>query len=308
MDYRKIGNLDVSVFTLGTVQLGIDYGMVGSTKKPTQDAAFAVLDKAAELGVNTWDTANNYGDSERVIGNWVTEKRGPTPNIITKIGPLTHASPAALRDDILRQTEKCCKDLQQDSLDMLMLHSFEDYAYDPDVCTKAFQEFKDQGIIRTSAISAYSNHDYRVMADSVFDAVQIPLNVFDWQKVENGELEALHKAGKAIFTRSVFLQGLVFLDPEKLPEKMMFCKPALEKYQLLCKEFEVSPAVLALSYVLGLPGVTSVVLGCQTPEQVESNCQMLSNSITLTADQMASLRDAFVNVDPRMLDPRQWNK
>ena len=40
MDYRKIGDLDISVFTLGTVQLGIDYGIVGSTQKPTQDVVY----------------------------------------------------------------------------------------------------------------------------------------------------------------------------------------------------------------------------------------------------------------------------
>lgn len=306
MDYRKIKDLDVSLFTLGTVQLGIDYGMVGSTKKPTQDAAFSVLDAAAKLGVNTWDTANNYGDSERVIGNWVSEGRGPKPNIITKIGPLDHSSKAALRDDILRQTEKCCKDLQVDKLDMLMLHDFADYAKNPDVCTKVFAELKAEGVIRTSAISAYSEHDYRVMADSEFDAMQIPLNVFDWDKIESGEMDALKQASKSVFTRSVYLQGLVFMNPENLPEKMAFVKPTLEKYQALCKEFEVSPAVLALSYVLSVPAVTSVVLGCQNSEQVASNCDMINGRLELTASHMEALRKAFADTPRRVLDPRIW--
>lgn len=306
MDYRKIGPLDISLFTLGTVQLGIDYGMVGSTKKPTQDAAFAVLDAAAKLGVNTWDTANNYGDSERVIGNWVAANRGPKPNIITKIGPLDHSSRDALRDDILRQTEKCCADLQVDQLDMLMLHDFADYDKNRDVCTKVFGDLKSQGVIRTSAISAYSEHDYQVMADSEFDAMQIPLNVFDWGKIESGEMEALKQAGKCVFTRSVYLQGLVFMNPENLPEKMAFCKPTLDKYQALCKEFEVSPAVLALSYVLSVPAVTSVVLGCQTPEQVASNCDMIGSRIELTAEHMDALRKAFADTPRRVLDPRIW--
>ena len=306
MDYRKIGDLDISLYTLGTVQLGIDYGIVGSTQKPTQDAAFAVLDAAARLGVSTWDTANNYGDSERVIGNWVAGSRGPKPTLITKIGPLDHSSSAALRSDILRQTEQCCKDLQVERLDMLMLHDFMDYAQNPDVCTAAFRELKDSGVIRTSAISAYSEHDYRVMADSEFDAVQIPLNVFDWGKVESGEMEALQRAGKCVFTRSVFLQGLVFMDPLKLPEKMAFCQPTLEKYQALCREFDVSPAVLALSYVLSVPGVTSVVLGCQTPQQVESNCGMIANRLELTATHMEALRKAFADTPRRVIDPRIW--
>lgn len=306
MDYRKIGDLDISLFTLGTVQLGIDYGIVGSTQKPTQEAAFAVLDTAARLGVSTWDTANNYGDSERVIGNWVAGGRGPKPTLITKIGPLDHSSNAALRSDILRQTEQCCKDLQVEHLDMLMLHDFMDYAQNPDVCTAAFRELKDSGVIRTSAISAYSEHDYHVMADSEFDAVQIPLNVFDWGKIESGEMEALKKAGKSVFTRSVFLQGLVFMDPRKLPEKMAFCQPTLEKFQALCREFEVSPAVLALSYVLSVPGVTSVVLGCQTPQQVESNCDMVAGRLDLTAAHMEALRKAFADTPRRVLDPRIW--
>lgn len=306
MDYRKIGDLDISLFTLGTVQLGIDYGIVGSTQKPTQEAAFAVLDTAARLGVSTWDTANNYGDSERVIGNWVAGGRGPKPTLITKIGPLDHSSSAALRSDILRQTEQCCKDLQVEHLDMLMLHDFMDYAQNPDVCTAAFRELKDSGVIRTGAISAYSEHDYHVMADSEFDAVQIPLNVFDWGKIESGEMEALKKAGKSVFTRSVFLQGLVFMDPRKLPEKMAFCLPTLEKFQALCREFEVSPAVLALSYVLSVPGVTSVVLGCQTPQQVESNCDMVAGRLDLTAAHMEALRKAFADTPRRVLDPRIW--
>lgn len=306
MDYRKIGDLDISIFTLGTVQLGIDYGIVGSTQKPTQDAAFAVLDAAAKLGVNSWDTANNYGDSEKVIGNWIGENRGPKPNIITKIGPLDHSSACALRDDILRQTEKCCKDLQVDKLDMLMLHDFNDYAKNPDVCTKVFRELKDSGVIRTSAISTYSEYDYNVLAESDFDAMQIPLNVFDWDKIESGEMDALKNAGKAVFTRSVFLQGLVFMDPQQLPEKMAFCKPTLEKYQALCREFEVSPAVLALSYVLSVPAVTSVVLGCQTPEQVASNCDMVAGRLELTDTHMEALRKAFADTPRRVLDPRIW--
>ena len=306
MDYRKIKDLDVSLFTLGTVQLGIDYGMVGSTKKPTQDAAFSVLDTAAKFGVNTWDTANDYGDSETVIGNWITAERGPKPNIITKIGDLDNSSKSALRDDILRQTEKCCKTLQVERLDMLMLHDFADYAKNPDICTNVFADLKAEGVIRTSAISAYSEHDYRVMADSEFDAMQIPLNVFDWDKIESGEMDALKQAGKSVFTRSVYLQGLVFMNPENLPEKMAFVKPTLEKYQVLCKEFEVSPAVLALSYVLSVPAVTSVVLGCQNPEQVASNCDMINGRLELTASHMEALRKAFADTPRRVLDPRKW--
>ena len=118
--------------------------------------------------------------------------------------------------------------------------------------------------------------------------------------------DALKNAGKSVFTRSVYLQGLVFMNPENLPEKMAFVKPTLEKYQKLCKEFEVSPAVLALSYVLSVPAVTSVVLGCQTPEQVVSNCEMINSRLELTASHMEALHKAFADTPRRVLDPRIW--
>ena len=143
MQYRKIGNLDVSVFTLGTVQLGIEYGLGEHSAKPTEEAAFAILDRAVDMGVNTLDTANNYGDSEAVIGRWLTKRRAEgkkLPYIVTKVGPLKHGSYDILRDDVMYQLEGCMKRLCIDKLDIFMLHDFEDYNQDRDALQKISQD------------------------------------------------------------------------------------------------------------------------------------------------------------------------
>ena len=75
MKYVQAKGLNLSAFALGTVQLGLTYGLGEHAEKPTEEAAFAILDRAVELGVNTLDTANNYGDSEAVIGRWLTQAR-----------------------------------------------------------------------------------------------------------------------------------------------------------------------------------------------------------------------------------------
>ena len=85
-------------------------------------------------------------------------------------------------------------------------------------------------MIRNSAISAYSEHDDQVMADSEFDAMQIPLDVSDWGKIENDRMDELKQAGMVVFARSAYLQSLVLMDPQNLPEKMAFVKPTLEKH------------------------------------------------------------------------------
>ena len=67
---------EVSKFTLGTVQLGLDYGMANAVGKPSEEQAFGILDAAFEAGVNSLDTAVAYGTSEEVIGHYLKAK-GP---------------------------------------------------------------------------------------------------------------------------------------------------------------------------------------------------------------------------------------
>ena len=309
MRYVQAKGLDLSAFALGTVQLGLTYGLGEHAEKPTEEAAFAILDKAVDLGVNTLDTANNYGESEAVIGRWLTKRRAEgkkLPYIVTKVGPLKHGSYDILRDDVMYQLEGCMKRLCIDKLDIFMLHDFEDYNKDRDALQKIFTEIKSQGLYDYSAISAYSRHDYSVIAESGFDATQIPINVFDWGQIENGGMQKLADSGMMIFTRSVFLQGLVFHTPEDLDPRMEFCFPYLRRFIELYKEFELSPAALALSFVLSLPGVTQAVMGCDTADQVESNCKLFDQTVTLTQDQLDKLHDAFHGIDPRVINPGTW--
>lgn len=181
MKYVEKKGLKLSLLSLGTVQLGMDYGLGDNTSKPQMADSFEILNCAVKNGVNSLDTANNYGDSERVIGKWLkTVDESKRPLIITKIGPFDHSSAQNLKDDIKRQTEKSLETLGVSFIDVLMVHNFEDYEKDPVIVCDSFKELKEKGIIGYTALSAYSHHDYRKIAESGFDAVQIPLNVFDW--------------------------------------------------------------------------------------------------------------------------------
>lgn len=308
MKYHNMDEMRISSFSLGTVQLGLKYGLGTDNEKPSLENAFALLDKAAELGVNTWDTANNYGDSETVIGKWLRERPNtPRPNIITKIGPCNRESPEAMYRDIMEQTQGCLKTLGLEQLDMLMVHNVEDYETYPDLVEKTFQKLKDEGLIRHTGISLYSHHDYHHFAKTSFEAVQIPLNVFDWSRIDDGSVAALADAGKTIFVRSVYLQGLVFLKPEQVEDRMIFCTPYLQKYLDLCQELQMEPAQLAISFAISVPGISSLVLGCQNDRLVQSNWELMEKAAQLTPEQMAKLHDAFAEIDPRVVDPKRWH-
>ena len=339
MKYFELNGKKLSAFQLGTVQLGMKYGLGADCEKPSEETAFKMLDRAMELGVNNLDTANNYGDSQKVIGHWLAARRrseAPSscvetgscaascssscgrsfaasscagvdaPFIITKIGPLKHGSFDILRDDVLFQAEGCRRELGMETLDCLMLHDFEDYEKDADALRKIFEEMKKDGFYKVSGISAYSRHDYGMIAESGFDVTQIPLNVFDWTRIDDGGIQKIADAGMKIFARSTFLQGLVFHTPEELDPRMDFCVPTVKRWNELCAEFEMEPSVLAMSFILSVPGITCAVLGCDTEKHVELNCAMMEKVEELSREQMNILHAAFKDTPANVLNPGTW--
>lgn len=309
MKTNTIKGIDISALSLGTVQLGLSYGINNADGKPSQETANAILNAAIDGGINTLDTAGAYGDSEVVIGNWLktvpAEKR---PFIVTKAAGLDHSSLENLRKDLFGRVKTSKERLGVEKLDLLMLHHFDDYLCDKENVRMVMEELKASGEVRFIGASAYSHHDYGELADTGFDATQIPLNLFDWKQIENGGLKKLEQSGMMVFVRSVYLQGLVFQKPETLAPHMEFARPTLEKFQYLCKKYELTPAALALSYALSLPGVTSLVLGSEKAEQVRQNLELMDQAVELSAEQMAEIRELFLDTPEQVLNPALWPK
>ena len=307
MKSKEIKGQRISRLSLGTVQLGLNYGINNQSGKPDRTQAFAILNAAMQGGINALDTAPAYGDSEEVIGAWrQTVPETQRPFVTTKLEKIDHSSLEALRVGIRKQVEASKARLGVDTIPLLMLHSFEDYDCDRENMKQVFAELKERGDIRFSGISAYAQHDYSVIAASGFDAVQIPCNIFDWRQVDNGGIQTLADSGMMIFVRSVYLQGLVFQKPEELDPRMAFAHETLVKFRALCERFGLAPAELALSFALSLPGVTSLVLGSEKPEQVEQNIALLDRTRDLTEEEMDAIHAAFRNTDYRVLTPTTW--
>ena len=109
-----------------------------------------------------------------------------------------------------------------------------------------------------------------------------------------------------IFVRSVYLQGLVFQKPEQLDPRMDFAKDTLVEFRALCEKYSLAPAELALSFALSLPGVTSLELGSEKPEQVEQNAALLSHTASFTSEQMDEIHTMFKDTSARLLNPATW--
>ena len=287
--------------------MGLNYGINNDTGKPSQEASNAILDCALKNGINCLDTAGDYGDSEVVIGNWLQTVPAPNrPFIVTKAAALETGSLEIVRKDLQKRVAASKARLGVEQLDMLMLHHFDDFLKDPDNVLRAMQELKANGDVKFIGTSAYSYHDYGAIASAGFDAAQIPLNLFDWGQIENGGLKKLEESGMIVFVRSVYLQGLVFQNPDAMDPRMAFARETIVKFRNLCDKYQLTPACLALSYALSLPGITSLVLGSEKVTQVEENTALLEQTKKLSAEQMAEIRANFINTPTCVLDPNMW--
>lgn len=309
MEKISIKGLEISRMSLGTVQLGLNYGVSNIAGKPSQELSNSILDCAIEKGINVLDTAGAYGDSEEVIGRWLkTVPEEKRPFIVTKAAGLDHSSYENLRADLFNRVKSSKEKLGVDTLDMLMLHHFDDYLIDRENVMKVMNELKASGEVKYIGASAYSYHDYGVLAEAGFDGTQIPVNIFDWEQISNDGIKKLADSGMMVFVRSVYLQGLVFQTPETLSPKMDYCKEPLEKFHMLCKKYKLSPAEMAMSFVLSLEGIHSLVLGSEKVEQVEENTSLINSTIRFNDEQMNEIRVLFENIDKRVTNPSEWNK
>ena len=75
MQHTEINGLKISKITLGTVQLGLNYGINNAEGQPSKELAGEILSAAVKGGITSLDTSSDYGTSEKVLGEYFAEHR-----------------------------------------------------------------------------------------------------------------------------------------------------------------------------------------------------------------------------------------
>jgi len=311
MEYETILNCRISKLTLGTAQLGFQYGVSNRTGKPDDETARKILDIAVTNGVNCFDTAHAYGDSEAIIGSFLSSCKGlsNSPLIVSKLGPV-EVTGKITSDNVYQkvrsQIEESLKRLQLTKIPIYLLHSAADLHTYNGLLIESLLRLKEQGLIGHLGASVYSPEEAEmVLQVKEMKAIQVPINIFDHRIIDSGILKQLYEKRIIVFARSLFLQGLLFINPDNLPFGMEFVrKPLIELYNLSSRH-NISPAQMAVSFVRDLPEVTSIVIGAETPEQVVDNIRLLATS-PISLDLRGELMDTFANMPTRVVNPSLW--
>jgi aryl-alcohol dehydrogenase-like predicted oxidoreductase len=282
---------------LGTVQLGLSYGVNNSTGKPQQETAFQILETASQNGIDTLDTAEAYGSSQEVIGAFHKQSSYKF-KVISKLHPsITHAA------EVMGKLEKMNAMLGVDTLEVGMLHHFKTYTEQPAVFNQLCLA-KEKGLIKKTGVSLYTNNEIEIAClDNRIDVVQMPFNLLDNMKQRGASLEKLKKAGKEVHVRSVFLQGLFFKTNFPANEKVSALQPYILSINNLCEEYGVSKNDLALNYALSNNQIDKVLIGVEQPDQLKQNLESAKASIPNELFEQISQLDVAETI---LLNPANW--
>lgn len=306
MPYRRLGNsgLQVSNVGLGTWKYG--YPETGDGARVDENTAFQIFDRAVELGVTFWDTANRYnfgsGNSERLIGKWFDNNPGQRRNIIlaTKIfGGMDGYTPNHCRLgrlNILESVYACLDRLHCDYIDLLYFHS-----YEPDTPVEeslfAVEDLVRQDLIRYFAVSNYTVDQlclYQAAEQSLsvrcrVVAVQNQYDILNFELNQPGVLDYCQKSGISFVAFSPLARGLLtsrYLEKSSVgpgdrlfDEKTITKDLTVEKHEQLSQLSDLAGRIglevnqLALAYMLTLPGMGPVIPASSTVQQLESNAE-----------------------------------
>ena len=296
MRYTEINGKKLSDLSLGTVQLGMRYGIANSHGQPSIAESFALLDAATSRGVTSFDTARGYGTSEDVLGAYF-KQADCAPFLTTKFGfnDNEDRDDAAVSTDVVRCVETSLEHLGVKKVDCMLLHNGKHMFTHEKALMDAFDKILAKGYAGMVGMSVYEPDEVEYFVKNpLLSAIQIPMSLFDQKLIRGGQLDMLAESGKTVFVRSVFLQGLCFLDPEnpRIPALKPYIRPYLLKLRELADAEKIDVAQFCLSFIRDLPGVTSLVLGAETTAQVEQNVAYIDGP-ALSDGARAEVMDAF---------------
>ncbi len=293
MKYRTFGDTGLKVSEIGFGAWAIG----GSWGDQREEDSLEALGTALDRGVNFIDTAAGYGDgkSERIIGEFL-KSRSETVFVCTKTPPAPGKWPPSpycrieerYSEKYLRENvEERLKNLQAESLDVLLLHTWTRAWNDQPAALKILQKMKSEGLIKHVGIST-PEHDQncviQLMRDGMVDVLQVIYNIFEQEPAAQLFPVAL-ETGTGIIVRVAVDEGVLTgkytgketFGPDDFRSNY-FAGDRLERgvkrTEKIKKEFQdsgYSMPELALKFALSPKAVSTVIPGIRNQDQAVQN-------------------------------------
>lgn len=307
MKFRALGStgFDVSTVSLGTWTIGGgDWGRVDD-----RDSIKAIR-RAADLGVNLFDTAPIYGNghAETVLGAALEGIRD-TVYVATKCGPwedeLGRLRLDLSREGIFRQVDDSLRRLKTDRIDLLQVH-WNDTIWPVDQTMETLRELVKTGRIRAFGVSNFSMAELAQAVEGGCASLQSPYSVMNTD-VEKDILPLCGRSGTGFLAYEPLCRGLLagkygpgtrfepgdvrLQDPRFRGAAFRENLDRVEKLRRIADSCGLDPAACAIAWVCHNPVVTTAICGARTATQAAANAK--AADVELDDQTTARLRALF---------------
>lgn len=270
----------LSKLSLGTAQFGFKYG-ISARRQVGANQIGPILELAKQFGIDTIDTAHSYGSAEEILGNHDLSKF----KVITKTLP---KQPTA--DTVLLAFLASLEKLRLKSVYGLLIHQTSDTNLVDQI--ELLKNLKDKGYTEKIGVSVYSPYELRsVMKRFTPDLISIPMSIFDQRFTDDDLVSELVGKNVEVHVRSVFLQGVVFMDHLELPKHL---EPIKDKLAVLTPH-------MALEFIKKQVFVDRCTIGIESLEQFLDVCNLWSNDIPQVIN-----FSHFKEENPNIINPSLW--
>jgi aryl-alcohol dehydrogenase-like predicted oxidoreductase len=317
VEHKRLGKYGVLVsnLCLGTVNLGW---------LTSEEDSFRIMDRALELGINFFDTADVYGGpeghgvTEEVIGRWFAQGGGRRAAVVLATKVYNTVTRKANRPEpnsdgrnlsamkIRKHCDGSLKRLQTDWIDLYQMHHV-DRECPWDETWQAFDSLVKQGKVVYVGSSNFAGWDIATACQEASKRGLMGLvseqSIYHLNNrmIELEVIPACRHYGLGLIPWSPLDGGLLAgalgksetgrRQGENYEKRVRENKDKLEKYEAMCREMGEPPAVVALAWLLHNPDVTAPIIGPRTMEQLESAVR--ATEIKLDEQVLKSLDEIF---------------
>ncbi len=293
---------------LGTVQFGMDYGILGQ-KQPPLEQSLQIIEYATKNNIKTIDTANAYGTAENIIGEFVKRKITARRDleIISKLKPnilddvIAENYYSVIKENLIDSLNK----LNTDYLDGYLLHSSR-YVYNDEILY-VLSRIKKEGYVKNIGVSVYYPDEAKKgLSSNIIDIIQMPYSIFDQRMKDEGIFLSLDEKAVKLHIRSMFLKGLILTDEAQVPDYLLDAKPVLKKLDSICKKNNISKISLAMAFVKLQQNIDRLVFGVDNLGQLKENISLFENPIDSSV--VLDIAKEFDNLNTTIIIPSLWSK
>jgi aryl-alcohol dehydrogenase-like predicted oxidoreductase len=312
MKYNLLGNtgLNISALSMGTVALGTEYGitMPDGAGRPGEREAVKLLRYAREKGINFFDTAPAYGNSEYLVGKALGDSDDCF--IATKVTiPLDQKgkilSGKALKEKLTESIDNSLVALKRNFLDIVQIHNATREIVNRGEFTETLLYQHKQGKIRFLGATVYGEENAMAMIeDGHFAMLQVAYSILD-QRMEKAVIPAAVKAGMGIIARSVYLKGVLSPRAQYLPEDLKSLRLAADQARRLFSSTWEKMPHYALRFALTNCNISAALVGPASIEELD---------VALEAQEAGPLETEIIKKaqglgldDDSLVNPANWS-